>query len=129
MRLTWTPCPCGDKACRLQHPTNLGRYYQGSGFLPEERVLMNQAFALLSELDKLPKYSFTSYEDELNFAVPEYIRITCVQDTLPIYHHEYVKRGKKVFGWYVHGTKPDRYATKAEAIAAAVKAFQEEHYG
>lgn len=49
MKLEWHSCPCGHTTCRLAYPINLGQYYQGTGFTPEERALMDEAFAALAE--------------------------------------------------------------------------------
>ena len=47
-RLHWTKCQCGYPSCRYQYPTNLGSYYQGTGFDTEERDLLDRAFAALA---------------------------------------------------------------------------------
>lgn len=44
--LEWEDCPCG--VCGRSYPTNIGHFTDGSGFDPEERVLLDRAFATLA---------------------------------------------------------------------------------
>lgn len=44
----WVKCPCGHPACKLEYPTGLGTFRDGSGFDPEEKALMERAFAALA---------------------------------------------------------------------------------
>lgn len=55
MKLLWNRCGCGSKYCELQWPVNLGVFSQGSGFRPEEVVLIDKAFAALEEKEAAPK--------------------------------------------------------------------------
>jgi hypothetical protein len=49
MKLTWKPCPCGHKACKRMYPVEIGWFYAGSGFDPDERKLMDEAFAAVED--------------------------------------------------------------------------------
>ena len=48
-KLHWTACPCGQPACNKNYPTNLGVFFNGSGFTAEEAKLLDEAFAALAE--------------------------------------------------------------------------------
>lgn len=48
-KIEWAPCSCGHAACKRQHPTNLGMFYQGSGFEPHEVEWLDRAWAALAE--------------------------------------------------------------------------------
>jgi len=47
--LIWEDCKCGDDVCELQYPINFGSYYQGTGFSPNEKKLLEEAFVALEE--------------------------------------------------------------------------------
>jgi hypothetical protein len=49
MKLEWHKCPCSSPQCQVQYPANIGHFYQGCGFTPEERAVMDEAFAALEE--------------------------------------------------------------------------------
>lgn len=48
-RPVWVKCPCGHHMCKRQYIGNLGTFYQGSGFQPDEIDLINRAFEALAE--------------------------------------------------------------------------------
>jgi hypothetical protein len=52
----WVKCNCGDAGCRLEYPSGLGKFYQGTGFEPEEKELIIKAFAALEALQGLSQY-------------------------------------------------------------------------
>lgn len=45
--LNWAPCNCGSPSCTRLRPTNLGMFYQGSGFEPHEVEWLTKAWAAL----------------------------------------------------------------------------------
>lgn len=46
-KLEWRMCQCGHKSCARAHPINLGHFYQGTGFEPNERAAIDEAWGLL----------------------------------------------------------------------------------
>lgn len=48
-KLFWVKCNCGSEFCDKQYPTNLGSFYQGTGFDTEEREWLDAAWAALKE--------------------------------------------------------------------------------
>lgn len=46
--IRWEPCSCGSPHCKRQNPTNMGMFYQGSGFEPHEVEWLNEAWAALN---------------------------------------------------------------------------------
>jgi hypothetical protein len=52
-RIEWATCNCGSATCHRQHPTNLGMFYQGSGFDPHEVEWLNRAWAAESALFRI----------------------------------------------------------------------------
>jgi hypothetical protein len=52
MKLDWTRCLCGHPQCFLMHPKNFGAFYQGTGFIPAEARLLNEAFEALDEKNR-----------------------------------------------------------------------------
>ena len=51
-KIEWAPCGSGHAACRRQHPTNLGMFYQGSGFEPHEVEWLERAWAALIDREQ-----------------------------------------------------------------------------
>lgn len=47
--LIWERCACGEEVCKYQYLTNLGTFYQGTGFTPEEKEWIDQAWAALND--------------------------------------------------------------------------------
>lgn len=52
-QLTWKKCNCGSPHCKLEYPQEIGSFYQGTGFSPEEKELMTKAFDALKQLPKV----------------------------------------------------------------------------
>lgn len=49
--IIWMKCQCGSPACNRMHPTNIGWFYQGTGFEPHEVEWLNAAWNALSDLE------------------------------------------------------------------------------
>jgi hypothetical protein len=47
MKLTWNKCSCGSPTCVREYPQEIGVFYQGTGFDPTEKNLVNRAFEAL----------------------------------------------------------------------------------
>lgn len=45
-KLEWKHCSCGHPSCHRIFPVNLGMFYQGSGFSPEEARELNRRWEL-----------------------------------------------------------------------------------
>jgi aspartate/tyrosine/aromatic aminotransferase len=45
-KLEWRKCPCGSPACKRKYPINIGVFYAGTGFSPDEVELLNKVFAV-----------------------------------------------------------------------------------
>lgn len=41
---TWKKCNCGSKVCKLEYPQEIGSFYQGTGFSPDEKEMIENAF-------------------------------------------------------------------------------------
>jgi hypothetical protein len=52
-KLEWEHCPCGSSTCHRQHPTNLGVFYEGSGFEPHEVEWLNRAWTAVAALEDI----------------------------------------------------------------------------
>jgi hypothetical protein len=44
--LTWEKCNCGHASCTYRYPTNLGSFYQGTGFAEKEAEELNRRWEL-----------------------------------------------------------------------------------
>lgn len=49
--IKWAKCQCGSKSCTRVHPTNLGMFYQGTGFEPHEVEWLEAAWKALNAVD------------------------------------------------------------------------------
>lgn len=59
----WKKCPCGDTVCKREYISNLGTFFAGSGFDPEEKKLINAAFeALAREKEPAPITSASGFD-------------------------------------------------------------------
>lgn len=46
--LTWRKCSCINSSCTYEYPNEIGSFYQGTGFSPEEKEFLNEAVAALA---------------------------------------------------------------------------------
>lgn len=44
-KIIWRACPCGHEACRRVRPSNMGVFYEGSGFDQAEADFLDAAIA------------------------------------------------------------------------------------
>jgi hypothetical protein len=71
LEIRWAPCSCGSPHCKRQHPTNLGMFYQGTGFEPEEVRWLNQAWHALALLPALTALADAYEEDTGLLSTPD----------------------------------------------------------
>ena len=48
MKLSWQKCSCSSPHCKLEYPANIGQFYQGTGFRPVEKLLLDTAFSWIN---------------------------------------------------------------------------------
>lgn len=45
-KLEWEECPCGYKTCKREWLTNLGTFYVGTGFEPDQKEALNRRWEM-----------------------------------------------------------------------------------